>query len=125
MNWNAIKKSAGGTAAGRRLAILLSICMLGATALFAGGVSKDLQPVLPLNPLARVDVIIQFNHVPSGGVLQAISRAGGLQKLAFPMLNGGLFTVPAAALKGLAESPEIAYISPDRSVSGTLEFAEP
>src|ERR1041385_2186363 len=89
------------------IAAAISVANLSA----AGKLSKDLDGIAPGT---QVDVIIQFADTPSNSHLAAINRAGGVQKASFHGIHGGLFTVPAAALKGLAMNPEITYISPDR-----------
>ena len=33
--------------------------------------------------------------------------------------------MPASALSGVAQNPNVTYLSPDRKLAGTLEFAEP
>lgn len=87
-----------------------------------GRLSNDLQHV----PAGTVlDIIIQFRLSPSAADIAEISQSGGSIKRSLPNIRGGLFTVPAAALEGIAHNPNVAYISPDRKVSGTLEFANP
>ena len=84
--------------------------------------SADLQA---LSPTASVDAIVQFTHPPSADDMSSLGRVGGVLRRRFQSLNGALFTLKAAQLKTIAANPNIAYVSRDRSVSGSLEFAEP
>jgi hypothetical protein len=52
-------------------------------------------------------------------------KLGGLLKQAFDNIHGGLFTLKAGQLNAIAANPNVAYISPDRKVTGSSEFAEP
>jgi serine protease AprX len=88
----------------------------------ANKLSTDLQR---LSSSASVDVIIQFTGLPSQADLSAVSHAGGVLKQKFQSINGALFTIKAGQLQGLASNPNIRYISPDRKISSSLEFAEP
>ena len=74
---------------------------------------------------AHVDVIVQFTHAPSAAELATVNGLGGRLKKTFQNIHGALFTLPAVALTALAANPSIAYVSPDRNVAGSLEFAEP
>lgn len=103
--------------------LLLTIGLLSASNLLAASnVSADLQT---LPPEASVNVIIQFTEAPSVADLTAVEHAGGVLKQSFHGIHGALFTLRAGQLKAIAANPNIAYVSPDRAVSGSLEFAEP
>jgi len=102
---------------------LLTVGLLSVSSLMAANkMSPDLQG-LPAS--ASVDVILQFTHPPSAVDLSAVNRAGGVVKQQFQSLNGALATLKAGQLKGLSANPNITYISLDRKLSGSLEFAEP
>src|SRR5262249_1678664 len=87
-----------------------------------GKLSPDLTHI---PPSTRVDVIMQFRHGPQAGDFAAISASGGRLQKTFKHLHGIVVSVPAAALHGLAANPNVTYVSPDRKLMGTLEFAEP
>jgi hypothetical protein len=72
-----------------------------------------------------VDVIVQFTAAPTELDIVSIRRSGGALKRQLPNVHGALFSVPAAALQGIAANPRVFYVSPDRKLSGSLEFAEP
>ncbi len=127
MNRNTNTKRACSIGRRRHLAASLTfLLMLGpfsvSTLMAANKLSADLQA---LPPAASVDVIVQFTHPPSAADLTAANRAGGLLKRSFQSIHGALFTLRAGQLNALAANPNIAYISPDRKVTGSLEFAEP
>jgi serine protease AprX len=105
-----------------RLKIVLTIGLLSVSSLIAGQLSGDLQK---LPPGAAVTIIVQFKNPPAAVDLAAITQLGGTLKRTFPNIRAGLFTVPAAALRGIAANPNVTYISPDRRLAGSLEFAEP
>src|SRR5437660_540664 len=88
----------------------------------AGKVSRDLQTA---PPAGVVDVIVQFKNPPSAADVTSIVRLGGKQKKSFPKIRGGLYTLPTAALQALSANPNVTYISPDRKLAGSLEFAGP
>jgi serine protease AprX len=101
---------------------LISACSLMAAKPLANKVSGDLA-ALPAT--AIVDVIVQFTHPPTSTDLSAASLVGGILKKSLPGIHGVVLSMPAAAARGLANNPNVAYISPDRKVGGSLEFAEP
>src|SRR5260221_7370029 len=112
----------GGQRVPVKLKLSITLGLLGASSLMGAKLSHDLQN---LDPRSSVDVIVQFTAPPSDSDFAEIARGGGRLKKQFPNIRGGLFTVPAAALHGIANNPRISYISPDRKLSGSLEFAEP
>ena len=102
---------------------LLTLGLLSVSSLMgANKLSVDLQG-LPAS--ASVDVIIQFTGPPSQADLAAISQAGGVMRQAMQSIHGALVTVKVGQLSGIANNPSINYISPDRKISSSLEFAEP
>src|SRR5262245_14917765 len=71
----------------------------------------------------RIDVIVQFT--PGRASQEVIQANGGEVRANFHIINGVLASVPARALQGLAHNPNITYISPDRELQGSLEYANP
>jgi serine protease AprX len=41
------------------------------------------------------------------------------------IVKAATYSIPASALEDLANDPDIAYVSPDRTVNGLLDYAEP
>jgi serine protease AprX len=72
----------------------------------------------------KVDVIIQFNHVPTAADHENVRANGGVFKKDLHVVKGALYTVPVNALQGLANNPNIVYISPDRTVGKSLDHVD-
>ena len=110
----------------RPLRLSMSLLALGLlpvmAAMGAGKLSADLQS---LSPSASVDVIVQFTTPPSAADLSKVAQQGGRLKAKFRHIPAAAFTVPAAALKGMAADARVKYVSRDRKLAGALEFAEP
>ena len=74
---------------------------------------------------SKINVIVQFRNKPSDADVAGIEKLGAETKLRFKFIRAGVFSLPPAALNSIAANPSVTYISPDRKVSGRLEFAEP
>src|SRR5437588_532908 len=96
-------------------AILLAV----AGAAFAGKVSSDLNNAAPGT---TVTAVIQFTAAPDSATLQAIGLKGGTLKKSFKKFQGGVFTVPASALAGIANMPQVKYMSSDRAIKAHLDL---
>ena len=68
-----------------------------------------------------VRVIVQFKQTPGERHFAKVQGRGGRLSMRLGLVRGGAFSLPAAALKELADDPEVAYISPDRRISGVLD----
>ena len=88
-----------------------------------GGPSKIATDLTNADPHSRVNVIIQFNLPPSSEDIGAIEQVGGQEQADLELIQGKLYAIPVAALAGIAHNPNVAYISPDRMVSPTLDYA--
>jgi serine protease AprX len=86
-------------------------------------IAKDLHG-LNSGSTKKVDVIIQFNHVPTAADHQNVRANGGVFKKDLHVVKGALYTVPVNALQGLANNPNIVYISPDRTVGKSLDHVD-
>ena len=71
-----------------------------------------------------MDVIIQFNGPAEQGKTK-VREKGGVHHSDLPNINGALFSIPALSLDGVANDPNVTYVSPDRPVQGTLDTANP
>jgi serine protease AprX len=67
----------------------------------------------------RLEVIVQYKNTPSNTQFQKLGRLGGMNTRSLGMIRGGVVTLPFAALRTLANDPEIAYVSPNRPVHVT------
>src|SRR5258707_1556561 len=111
---------------GARLALLALITLLAAALSFADGnkhkLSKDLDSLKGGHNGATVDVIIQFNQTPTAAHHQKVQSKGGVLKTNLDFIKGAHYSVPVESLDDLANDPDVAYISPDREVSGSLDY---
>src|SRR5436190_7689514 len=108
---------------GARLALLGLVALLAAALSFAEGkkhkVSKDLDALKGSNSGPTVDVIIQFNQAPTDVHHQKVHSKGGVLKTKMDLIKGAHYSVPVGSLDALADDPDVAYISPNRPLSGT------
>src|SRR5690349_20313792 len=82
---------------------ILTVGLLSASSLMAAGkLSPDLSN---LSPAGFVDVIIQFKEPPGIAQLAGVLASGGALKQTLPNINAALVTLPAAAVKALANNP--------------------
>src|ERR1041384_8320774 len=88
----------------------------------AGKLSVDLEG-LPLT--TNLDVIVQFVGPPTASDQAGIAQLGGQVKAQFHNIPDIVVSLPVAALTGISANPRVKYISPDRKLAGSLEFAEP
>src|SRR5258708_19906646 len=111
---------------GRRLALLTLITLLAAGLSFADGnkhkLSKDLDAFKGGHNGATVDVIIQFNQTPTAAHHQKVQSKGGVLKTNLDSIKGAHYSVPVEPLDSLPPDPDVTYISPDRGVSGSLDY---
>src|SRR6266700_6376447 len=110
---------------GTRLALSLLLVLLVAGLCFADGkkpkLSKDLDALKGGHNGATVDVIIQFNQTPTAAHHQKVQSKGGVLKTKLDFIKAAHYSVPVESLDGLADDPDVAYISPDRPVRGALD----
>src|SRR5216683_5706329 len=111
---------------GARLALLALIILLAAGLSLADGnkpkLSKDLEALKGGHNGATVDVIIQFNQTPTDAHHQKVQNKGGVLKTKLDVIKGAHYSVPVESLDALADDPDVVYISPDRDVSGSLDY---
>src|SRR2546421_906162 len=108
---------------GARLALLALIVLLAAGTSLADGnkhkLSKELDAVKGGHNGATVDVIIQFNQTPTAAHHQKVQNKGGALKTRLDVIKGAHYSVPTGSLEDLEKDPDVAYISPNRSLRGT------
>src|SRR6266566_1615778 len=109
---------------GARFALLTLITLVVAGLCLADGkhkLSKDLDALKGSHSGATVDVIIQFNQTPTDAHHQKVQNKGGVLKTKLDFIKGAHYSVPVESLDALADDPDVAYISPDRRLSGSLD----
>ena len=83
------------------------LVFLFATSLWGAKLSNDLQRV---SPGSMVDVIVQFEAPPTEPDFNDVLGSGGALKQRLPNIQGALFSLPGAALRGIANNPRVRYI---------------
>jgi serine protease AprX len=77
-----------------------------------------------VDPNSFVNVIVQFVSPPSNSDFHAIDQLGGIPQHAdLDLIHAAAYSMPAQAIAALAKNPNVAYISPDRAVYPTLDYA--
>jgi serine protease AprX len=103
--------------------LALGCLILASNLLFAqrGKVSKDLRQA----PAGRwVHVIVQYRVPPTQTHFSRVVAKGGSLEENLPIVKGGAFTVKAGSLAALANEPDVAYVSPDRTVTATATVTD-
>src|SRR6266702_986002 len=116
------KKTPSTTTWGARILLTLLFCLLAAGFSLADGkhkLSKDLEALKDGHNGATVDVIVQFNQTPTVAHHQKVQDKGGVLKTKLDAIKGAHYSVPVESLQSLADDPDVAYISPNRPLSGT------
>ena len=89
----------------------------------SSGTSKIAKDLAGKHHNTTVDVIVQFR--PGKASHAAIHARGGSVKDDLPIVDGVLASLPVQALEGLANDPNIVFLSPDREVKSTMDYANP
>jgi len=112
-----MKRKQSKSAMWGRTVLIVSALLLTASLAFAG--SHKMSKEFDGKKLSgQVDVIVQFNQVPTSRHHQKIASRGGKLKRELGRFKGAAYRMPASKLAGLANDPEVRYISPDRPVHG-------
>ncbi|HBY59633.1 MAG TPA: hypothetical protein DEH78_07400 [Solibacterales bacterium] len=99
--------------------ILLALLLAAPLPLEAKKISVD----VPSS--GQVDVIVQYRQTPGAAALDRLQRLGGQLRNRFRSVPAASVTLPAAALAALDSDPDVTYVTPDRKVKGSLEYASP
>src|SRR5690349_1678071 len=102
--------------------------LLICTALFAvPGSAKDNGKIAPdlANKVGLQDVIVQFRGEVSVARHQKVSDKGGVLKNELTLIKAAAYSLPASAIADLSDDPEVKYISVDRPLASTLNYATP
>src|SRR5438093_1250432 len=89
----------------------------------SSGTSKIAKDLADNHQDTKVDVIVQFR--PGKASHAAIHARGGSVKDDLPIIDGVLASLPVKALEGLADDPNVIFLSPDREVKSTMDYANP
>lgn len=85
-------------------------------------ISKDLEE---MQGAGSVDVIVQFDKVPTAWHHEKVLSRGGHINRDLGGFKGSAYSIPASALADLADDPEVVHISPDRPLRGTSQSLPP
>jgi serine protease AprX len=87
-------------------------------------ISPDLQALLEQQPSAKVNVIVQYNTAPSGGLLGGVlNLLEGVVNVVFSLIPAVGATLSAAGVTTLSNQSNVAYISLDRSLAASLDYS--
>src|SRR5207302_10494082 len=109
---------------GAIMILTITICLLSVSVTQADGkkhkLSNDHEAFKDGSNGPTVDVIIQFNQVPTDVHHQKVQNKGGVLKTKLDAIMGAHYSVPDASLSSLAGDLDVAYVSPNRLLSVTL-----
>ena len=109
-------KNALGRAARSTVLFLPLICL--------GNPSNIAPDLANSDPHSVLNVIVQFISPPTSQESHAIAALGANPNQAdLALIQSASYSLPANAISGLAKDPNVLYISPDRPVSPTLDYA--
>jgi len=103
---------------------LALVCMMLGTCLALASPRKVSRDLKKQSSSARVNVIVQYRVPPSPGHFARVVAKGGTLQQNLPVINGAVLTVTGRSLKALAKDPDVAYISPDRTVRATATVTD-
>ncbi len=85
---------------------------------------QSLSDHVQLTPAAdkNIRVIVQFTKTPTQHHFDKVQARGGKLATRLEMVNGGAFSLPASALKDLANDDEVASITPDHNLKAMDEY---
>ena len=105
----------------RKLASLLLL-----TAAFGFSASRKVsRDLAALPPDQQVTVIVRYTHQPEARHQLNIAQRGGRVQRNLELVNSVVYTLPASALADLENDPDVEYVSPDRPVAASLDYANP
>ena len=95
---------------------LLALSVACSLALAGSKLSNDLQQQLGSGD---VEVIVQFNHIPTDGDMQAFAARQIIRR--FRHMKAAHLRLSPAEIRALELNPLVTHISPNRAVSGSLD----
>src|SRR5437588_940149 len=105
---------------GRFLSQAVLLATLTLRVLEAADVASDLRRATG----STVNVIVQFRHAPGEPDHQKIGRHGGTLQRELQLIHAAAYSLPADAVSRVAADPDVVYVSPDRQVQGSLDYAD-
>jgi serine protease AprX len=74
------------------------------------------------DPQAQCNVIVQWKHIPTERDHQKVYSRGGTLRRAFSRMSSAAYSIPASELSGLANDPDVVFITPDRPIRAKLDY---
>jgi serine protease AprX len=115
MKFKATKSATWGRTVLTLFGFLLSASLVLASVANHRKMSKDLEGKKASD---QVNVIVQFNHMPTAKQHSKVLSRGGALHRELRSIRAGSYTVPASKLAELVADPEVSYVSPDRPLKG-------
>ena len=100
-------------------------CFLSLTASMYGAASNLSPDLAGLPPAQIVNVIIQYTVTPNQAKLITLLGLGGVLNDQLGVINSVSATLPMAAVTLIARDSQVVYISLNRPVKMSLDYAEP
>lgn len=108
----------------RAMWLAVSLLAMVVTPAWARKASPDLERAAHSD--GTVDVIVQFTQFPTEKEIGSVTGKGAKLHRKLGVIKAAAFQrLPVHALRELEEDSDVAYISPDRAVSGMLDLALP
>jgi serine protease AprX len=91
------------------------------------GADEKLSPELQSSALqspgrgANVDVIVQYKVAPTDAHHRRVAELGGTLRSRLGAIKGAHYTVPRASLEALSADPDVAYVTPNRTIQASFE----
>jgi serine protease AprX len=95
--------------------LLAFVCSLA----FAGQNGKIASELSGNQSSNQVNVIIQFNQIPTASHHRKVTNRGGSINRDLGNFKGGAYRIPASELAALANDPDVTHISVDHPLQGT------
>src|ERR1700675_2536740 len=119
-----INRNTGCLVAQTRLmrSLIVSVLCAAAPTLVGSETHKHSPELEGLNPQSTVDVIVQFKETPGPSHHQKVRNHGGSLRSELHLVRGAAYTIPASSIEALSTDPDVVYVSPDRTVKGSLDL---
>jgi serine protease AprX len=100
---------------------IIALLALGSLASFARPHPRVSRELNGLDPNSTVNVIVQYVRTPDKTHTDRIQGHGGRHRQNLDLVKGALVSIAAGKLADLADDPDVALISPDHVVTGSLD----
>src|ERR1700722_15744460 len=97
--------------------LVVLAALFGSASLGFGQQSKLAPDLEARDPEKTVNVIVQYKTRPQQRHIDAVLAKGGHHLRTFNVVKGAVYSIATKELAGLANDPDVAYISPDRAVN--------